>query len=140
MAYVIQKPLIIDTQDKSVGVSLPFTVGNNGFFAVTYTTKEQIKSDLKNLILTNRGERLGIPDFGCDLRKVIFEQDGQDAYAYIQAEIQNSISTWLPFITINGINISSNDASKDNNRIDIQLDYTLSFAGNNSRDSLNITV
>jgi phage baseplate assembly protein W len=140
MAYVIQKPLIIDTQDKSVGVSLPFTVGNNGFFAVTYTTKEQIKSDLKNLILTNRGERLGIPDFGCDLRKVIFEQDGQDAYAYIQAEIQDSISTWLPFITINGINISSNDASKDNNRIDIQLDYTLSFAGNNSRDSLNITV
>jgi phage baseplate assembly protein W len=140
MAYVIQKPLIIDTQDKSVGVSLPFTVGNNGFFAVTYTTKEHIKSDLKNLILTNRGERLGIPDFGCDLRKVIFEQDGQDAYAYIQAEIQDSISTWLPFITINGINISSNDASKDNNRIDIQLDYTLSFAGNNSRDSLNITV
>jgi len=140
MAYIIQKPFIIDTKDKSVGVSLPFTVGNNGFFAVTYTTKEQIKSDLKNLILTNRGERLGLPDFGCDLRKVIFEQDGQDAYAYIQAEIQDSISTWLPFITINGINIVSDNNSKDNNRINVELNYTLSFAGNNSRDSLNITV
>ena len=140
MAYQLQKKFIIDTQDKSVGVSLPFTKGNNGFFAVTYTTKEQIKSDLKNLILTNRGERLGIPDFGCDLRKVIFEQDGEDTYAYIQNEIQNSISIWLPFITINGINIVSNNESKDNNRIDVHLNYTLSFAGNNSRDSLNITV
>jgi phage baseplate assembly protein W len=140
MAYVIQKQFIIDTKDKSVGVSLPFTVGNNGFFAVTYTTKEQIKSDLKNLILTNKGERLGLPNFGCDLRKVIFEQDGPEAYAYIQAEIQSSISTWLPFITINGINIVSNKESKDNNRIDVKLDYTLTFAGNNSRDTLNITV
>ena len=74
------------------------------------------------------------------LRKVIFEQDGEDTYAYIQNEIQNSISIWLPFITINGINIVSNNESKDNNRIDVQLNYTLSFAGNNSRDSLNITV
>ena len=55
MAYVIAKQFIIDTQDKSVGVSLPFTIGNNGFFAVTYTTREQIKSDLKNLILTTKG-------------------------------------------------------------------------------------
>jgi phage baseplate assembly protein W len=140
MAYVIAKQFIIDTQDKSVGVSLPFTIGNNGFFAVTYTTREQIKSDLKNLILTNRGERLGLPDFGCDLRRVLFEQHDSDAYSYIQAEIQNSISLWLPFIEINSINISTDAESKDNNKINVELNYTLAYAGNNSRDSLNITV
>ena len=36
--------------------------------------------------------------------------------------------------------INSDANSKDNNRINVKLDYTLSFAGNNSRDSLNITV
>lgn len=41
MAYRIQKKFIIDTQDKSVGVTLPFTIGNNGYFAVSYTTKNK---------------------------------------------------------------------------------------------------
>ena len=139
MAYELQKKYIIDTQDKSV--SLPFTKGNNGFFAVTYTTKEQIKSDLKNLILTNRGERVMQPEFGCNLRQAIFEQiDEGGVYEFIQNEIETSIQRWLPFVIVNNIVINSDTNSKDNNRISVKLDYTLSFAGNNSRDSLNITV
>ena len=141
MAYELQKKFIIDTQDKSVGVSLPFTKGNNGFFAVTYTTKEQIKSDLKNLILTNRGERVMQPEFGCNLRQAIFEQiDEGGVYEFIQNEIDTSIQRWLPFVIVNNIVVDSDANSKDNNRISVKLDYTLSFAGNNSRDSLNITV
>jgi uncharacterized protein len=141
MAYQVQKKYIIDTTDKSVGVSLPFTIGNNGFFAVTYTTKEQIKSDLKNLILTNRGERLMQPEFGCNLRQAIFEQiDDGGVYEFIRTEIETSIQRWLPFIIVNNIEVYSDSNSKDNNKVNVQLDYTLSFAGNNSRDSLNITV
>jgi phage baseplate assembly protein W len=141
MAYRIQKKFIIDTQDKSVGVTLPFTIGNNGYFAVSYTTKEQIKSDLKNLILTNRGERLMQPEFGCNLRQALFEQiESGGVYEYLQGEIEAAINTWLPFIIIDNIDISSDNVSKDNHKINIKLDYTLSFSGNNSRDSLNITV
>lgn len=140
MAYQLQKKFIIDTQDKSVGVSLPFTLGNNGFFAVTYTTKEQVKSDLKNLILTNRGERLMQPEFGCNLRQAIFEQIGTETYDYIRNEIETAISVWLPYIIVDNVDVASDDTSKDNNRINVRLDYTLAYAGNNSRDSLNITV
>jgi phage baseplate assembly protein W len=140
MAYQLQKKFIIDTEDKSVGVSLPFTLGNNGFFAVTYTTKEQVKSNLKNLILTNRGERLMQPDFGCNLRQAIFEQIGPDTYDYIRSEIENSIQRWLPYIIVNDVNVTSDTTQKDNNRISVRLDYTLAYAGSNSRDSLNITV
>jgi phage baseplate assembly protein W len=140
MAYELQKKFIIDTQDKSVGVSLPFTKGNNGFFAVTYTTKEQIKSDLKNLILTNRGERVMQPEFGCNLRQALFEQIDEGEGAFIQNEIESQIQRWLPFVIVNNIVVDSDTNSKDNNRINVKLDYTLSFAGNNSRDSLNITV
>jgi hypothetical protein len=38
MAYIVTKKLIIDTQDKSIGVSDCMTKGNNGYFAVNYTT------------------------------------------------------------------------------------------------------
>jgi phage baseplate assembly protein W len=141
MAYQLQKKFIIDTKDKSVGVSLPFTVGNNGFFAVTYTTKEQIKSDLKNLILTNRGERLMQPEFGCNLRQAIFEQiDDGGVYEFIKNEIETSIQKWLPFVIVNSIEIKEDSNSIDNNKINVSLNYTLSFAGNNSRDTLNITI
>ena len=73
MAYQLENTFVIDTQDKSVGVALPFKSANNGYFAVNYTTKEQIKTNLRNLILTEPGERLSNPKFGTPLRKFIFE-------------------------------------------------------------------
>ena len=73
MAYQLEKTFVIDTQDKSVGLSLPIGSANNGYFAVNYTTKNQIKSNLKNLILTEPGERIANPKFGTPLRKFIFE-------------------------------------------------------------------
>jgi phage baseplate assembly protein W len=142
MAYRIETKFIVDTEDKSVGVSDCFTKGNNGYFAVNYTTKEQIKSDLRNLILTNRGERLMQPEFGCNLRQALFEQidEGGGVYTYIQTEIETAIARWLPFITVENVSVFSDDNSKDNNSIQVQLNYRLAFAGNNSRDSINITV
>ena len=49
MAVVLEKQFVIDTQDKSVGITLPITRGNNGYFDVSYTTKEQIKTNIKAL-------------------------------------------------------------------------------------------
>jgi hypothetical protein len=45
LAFELEKSFVIDTQDKSVGVSLPIGGGNNGYFGVNYTTKNQIKSN-----------------------------------------------------------------------------------------------
>lgn len=142
MAYRIQPKFIVDGEDKSVGVSDCFTKGNNGYFAVNYTTREQIKSDLRNLILTNRGERLMQPEFGCNLRQALFEQidEGAGVYNYIQTEIQTSVSRWLPFVTLENVIVYAENSEKDNNTIRVQVDYSLVFAGNNSRDSINITV
>ena len=142
MAYRIETKFIVDTEDKSVGVSDCFTKGNNGYFAVNYTTKEQIKSDLRNLILTNRGERLMQPEFGCNLRQALFEQidESGGVYTYIETEIETAIARWLPFITVESVSVFSDNNSKDNNSIQVQLNYRLAFAGNNSRDSINLTV
>ena len=53
----------------AIGVSLPF----NKPFNSTYSTKDQIKSNLINLILTTRGERVMNPLFGTGLRDFLFE-------------------------------------------------------------------
>ena len=54
-----------------IGVSLPFNA--KGVFNKTYSTKEQIKSNLINLLLTDKGERIMNPEFGADLRRSLFE-------------------------------------------------------------------
>ena len=53
----------------AIGVSLPF----KGPFTSTFTTKDQIKSNLINLLLTNKGERVMNPTFGCDIKKQLFQ-------------------------------------------------------------------
>jgi hypothetical protein len=54
-----------------VGISLP--MNSSGVFPTTLSNREQIKSNLLNYILTNKGERLYRPEFGTDIRKKLFE-------------------------------------------------------------------
>ena len=53
----------------AIGISLPFN-GPAGPFNKTYSTQDQAKFDLINLLLTNKGERLFNPEFGTDLRNI----------------------------------------------------------------------
>ena len=55
----------------AIGVALPFN--GPGVFKSTYTTKDQIKSNLINLLLTDVGERVMNPNFGTNLKRFLFE-------------------------------------------------------------------
>jgi len=57
----------------AIGISLPFS-GPSGPFNKTYSTADQIKSNLINLLLTDKGERVFNPDFGVDLKKHYLKQ------------------------------------------------------------------
>jgi phage baseplate assembly protein W len=58
----------------AIGISLPFgRSGTNQLFNKTYNTKDQIKSNFINLLLTNKGERILNPEFGSNLRQLLFE-------------------------------------------------------------------
>ena len=58
---------------KVLGIVINRSSNSNGIFATNYTTLNQAKDNLKNLILTRKGERLYMPDFGTNLLKFIFE-------------------------------------------------------------------
>ena len=77
MAFRIQNKYPIDTKARvAVGVSIPFNAP--GVFNLTYQTQDQIKSNLINYFMTNRGERYMNPTFGGNLRATIFEQISQN--------------------------------------------------------------
>ena len=141
MAIELEKSFVIDTQDKSVGVSLPIGGGNNGYFAVNYTTKNQIKSNLKNLILTEPGERLSNPKFGTPLRQFIFEpyEEG-DFEMRIENVITKAISTYLPYVTIESIIFENNNDVKDKHLVNLELKYSINFSAIPTTDTLTISL
>ena len=58
---------------KNVGVGIPLPLGGVPIFATTFTTEEQAISNLKNLLLTRKGERPFQPLFGTDVPSFLFE-------------------------------------------------------------------
>ena len=62
-----------DDEDSFFGCTFPLRHGNDGFFPQSSTLKEQASSNIKNLLLTMKGERVGQPEFGSLLPAIIFE-------------------------------------------------------------------
>ncbi len=113
--------------DVAIGITLPITNGKEGYFNRSYTTLEQAKSNLKNLLLTMKGERPMQPDFGSDLMKMVFEQDDGTLVDRIRNTIINAVTTWLPYLTINTIEVNNQISGDDNNinRYNINLVFSL---------------
>jgi phage baseplate assembly protein W len=108
-----------------IGVSLPFN-GPAGPFNSTYSTKEQVKSNLLNLILTNRGERLFNPEFGSDLKKVLFDNITEDLPLEISSRINSSIAYFIPEIQSSQVIVIPDT---DTNSISVTVYYILKVSG-----------
>jgi len=107
-----------------IGVSLPFNA--KGVFNKTYSTKEQIKSNLINLLLTNKGERVFNPEFGADIRRVLFEGITEDTSVLIQNLITTNVNFFIPEVNVIDVVVEPNE---DNNSYNITLKYSLVISG-----------
>tara|TARA_B100000925_G_scaffold265321_1_gene224405 strand:- start:337 stop:744 length:408 start_codon:yes stop_codon:yes gene_type:complete len=121
MARIIASKYPIDSIGrKAVGFSLPFN--GPAVFNPTFTTREQTKSNLINYLLTNRGERVFNPNFGADLRALLFEQILDRTTDDLKARIQDDISLFFPNVIILEIQF---DNQPDNNEINFTLTYQI---------------
>jgi phage baseplate assembly protein W len=111
-------------KNRAIGVSIPFNAG--GVFNQTYSTKDQIKSNLINLLLTYKGERIENPEFGADLPRLLFEPLTENLYPRIRNQIISNVNVYIPEITILDIEITPNI---DYNLINININYKLKISG-----------
>tara|TARA_B100000287_G_scaffold210475_1_gene198648 strand:+ start:881 stop:1402 length:522 start_codon:yes stop_codon:yes gene_type:complete len=114
-------PLPIDLdKDVAVGISLPVELGPNGYFRQTYTTLEQVTSNVINLILTIPGERYMQPTFGSRLHEHLFEQFDESIQEFIEDSINESMEEWLPYVNI--VDLKVTDGGDD---LDPQSGHTI---------------
>lgn len=114
--------------NKFVGVTLPFN-NPKGIFYQSKTNIKQLFSNVRNLLLTTRGERYMLPDFGTNLKNILFENiTSEDQFLdSIKTDIVESLGTWMPFLTIEKLTIDVNPDSSDlaENDHAIKIDLTL---------------
>ena len=143
MAIELGKVNVTDLTEndyKVVGIGINKSSDSNGIFAVNFTTLTQAKDSLKNLILTHKGERIMEPEFGCDIWKLIFEQiDERLIETKIESSILEAVSIWMPYITIDEIIFDYDNNDIDNNKIFLDIKFSLT-SNRNLSDTLEINI
>lgn len=150
-------------EGRTYGINFPFRDSSKGtYLALSEDSDEEIRSSLVHLLLTRKGTRYYLPDFGTRLYEFIFEPLDGPTFSDIEAEIRESVSEYIPNITIT--NISITDASleeedkgtyinSENERVyvvpgigekehtaKIKIDYTITSSAFNPSDFVIINI
>lgn len=114
---------------KTIGVAFPFKDSTAGdYLQLTKTAAEEVKSNLIHLLMTMKGERYFLPQFGTNLRQYIFEPQSSENDDDIRKEITDAVLQFMQNVQIKAINIKhyGNDVGLPENekyRIVISIDY-----------------
>jgi phage baseplate assembly protein W len=133
MAYRIPNKNPIDVGSRvAIGVSIPFNAPQ--VFTQTYTTQDQVKSNIINFILTNKGERVFNPTFGSNIRKYVFEQVTPSSIKNLQTQLLEELSLYFPNVRFGNLIITP---IFDENTINIKINYSIY---GDSLNEINITL
>ncbi len=115
------------------GWSFPPTFSNTGIVGVEMVEKElDIEQSLEVLLNTGKGERIMLPDYGCDLHLFLFNSINDSEMNLLQEMIRSSIINYEPRIELNDVIIDRSDFQ--DGIIRVKLDYTV--ATTNTRFNL----
>ena len=94
-----------------IGLDLPIrkSDGVEGYFTSTSTTIAAVKNNIRNILLTNKGERFLQPDIGLNLRKYAFEQFDSEMIESVRIEIVDTFKNWLPFVEIRELRVNMDE-------------------------------
>jgi phage baseplate assembly protein W len=130
MAYNIRNINVLDLRPSTgIGVSLPFS--NPAVFETVYNTKEQIKYNLINFLLTDPRERIFNPSFGAGIRNSLFEQITAETTDNLDTLIRSGVESYFPNVIVTALTFG---ADPNNNTLTINFSYTI----RNTRESDNI--
>jgi|TARA_Y100000310_G_C20270485_1_gene617756 phage baseplate assembly protein W len=102
------------------GFEFPVVSGTGGFFTATQGLTS-ISSSLKQLILTNKGERVMMPQFGTSLRSSVFSHMDESRKTELISEIRSAIATYEPRVVLKNLSLDFNNTMH-------QLTVSISFS------------
>jgi phage baseplate assembly protein W len=124
-----------------VGIMTPLQMGNGtNIYKMHYSLQDQIRDNLRNLVLTNKGERLGRPDFGANLLELVMELGDESGDQKAMIRIKDSVSKYLPFVNLVGFATETDHFdNKEVAKIVLFLTYTIPRISN-KQHGLRVTL
>jgi phage baseplate assembly protein W len=119
-------------KNTAIGVSLPFNAG--GVFNSVYSTVDQLKYNIINLVLTSQGERVENPDFGTTLKNQLFNPINDASLEDIKNSISTSVAKYIPNIAVKTIDIIPD---LDDNTLNITIKYEILISGVSDTVTIN---
>ena len=106
---------IVMADGRTYGINFPFNDSREGkYLSLSNTATQEIRTDLIHLLLTRKGTRYYMPNFGTRLYEFIFEPMDGPTFSEIEAEIRASVEEYIPNITITNINVTdASDGEED---------------------------
>jgi phage baseplate assembly protein W len=94
---------------KPIGIKTPLEFSRKSsqqLFHMNDNPIFQVKDNLRNLILTEKGERIGRPDYGCGLKNYVFDMTAIPNYEQVIINIiKGQVEKFMPFVLITNIEI-----------------------------------
>ena len=118
--------------NKNVTIGVAFPLDNVNMFKGTQTVKEQVKSNLINLLLTEPGERVNEPNFGVGLKKLLFEPNLN--VEILKEKINTQIEFYIPVITLSDVIFNQ---LEDEYKLFIVISYSFNLDGSKDAIQLN---
>ena len=92
------------------GINFPFRDSRKGdYLALTEFEAQEIKADLIHLILTRKGSRYYLPEFGTRIYEFIFEPYDGLTFDAIESDIRDAVGQFMPELLLNNITIEPAD-------------------------------
>jgi phage baseplate assembly protein W len=115
--------------DLGTGWGFPPQFYNNGKEVRLVTGVDEVREALEILFATAIKERLNYPDFGCDLKKFMFEEVNYNLVIEIQQMILNAVYKYEPRIIVQKIEIT--ESEEDAHVLLINIDYLIKDLNSN---------
>lgn len=108
--------------------NLPFRLATgSGYFEVTTDVLPAVASNIRSILLTNRGERPMQYDFGCNLREFLFEQTGDPLRRRVADRIILQVGRYIPYVEISELNVlfPTDDPALQQNSMFVRIVFRL---------------
>lgn len=107
-----------------ISPKLPLTIEKNDLssYVLNKNLKESVQQNLKNLVLTNPGERIMDSRFGVGIKRFLFENFSPIVKSDIKSSITTQVNRYMPFLAIEEIAVNDD---LDSNKLYVTIKYSV---------------
>lgn len=113
------------------GPAWPLSKGEEDLFKMNKDKLEQARFEIKNLLLTSKGENISDPNYGVGLRMYIFDMNNSSTRLKIKSQIRLQMNKYMTNITFVDAQVTSTSEEIDSNSLSIAITFRENQTGLN---------